>query len=61
MGGQGGQDGGLGRQEGGMKVGLVAVLIAAPLVVLGLGLGVICEYGVFGFLVVGGMRALIGR
>lgn len=54
MGGQGGQDGGqggrgegLGRQDGGIKVGLLAVLVVAPLVVLGLGVGVICEYGGF--------------
>lgn len=45
MRGMGGQDGGIGRQEGGMKMGLVAVLVVAPLVVLGLGVGVICEYG----------------
>lgn len=44
-GGLGGQDGGIGRQEGGMKMGLVAVLVVAPLVVLGVGLGVICEFG----------------
>jgi len=44
-GGLGAQDGGIGRQEGGMKMGLVAVLVVAPLVVLGLGVGVICEYG----------------
>lgn len=45
MRGMGGQDGGIGRQEGGVKMGLVAVLVVAPLVVLGLGVGVICEYG----------------
>jgi hypothetical protein len=28
-----------------MKMGLVAVLVVAPLVVLGVGLGVICEFG----------------
>jgi len=44
-GGLGGQDGGMGGQEGGMKMRLVAVLVVAPLVVLGVGVGVICEYG----------------
>lgn len=44
VGGLGGQDAGVGGGEGGMKMWVVVVLVVAPLVVLGVGLGVICEY-----------------